>query len=198
MAESDWRRIDLFAPTPEHALLGDTLREFVSREVEPQAAEHDRTETFNHELFRQAGELGLLGVTIDEKYGGAGLEAIAAVQISEALASADPGFALSVLAHSVLFTQYIQVNGDDAQKERVLPRAVSGEWIGGLCMTEPAVGTDVMAMRTRARRDGDVYVLDGTKTFITNGGIDENTLGDAFYAPPRGPCFLCRRRRGKG
>jgi isovaleryl-CoA dehydrogenase len=180
MAETDWRRIDLFAPTPEHALLGETLREFVSREVEPQAAEHDRAETFNHALFRRAGELGLLGVTIDEKYGGAGLEAIAAVQISEALATADPGFALSVLAHSVLFTQYIQVNGDDAQKERVLPRAVSGEWIGGLCMTEPEVGTDVLAMRTRARRDGDAYVLDGTKTFITNGGIDENTLGDAF------------------
>jgi isovaleryl-CoA dehydrogenase len=180
MAESDWRRIDLFAPTPEHALLGDTLREFVSREVEPQAAEHDRTETFNHALFRQAGELGLLGITIDEMYGGAGMEAIAAVQVSEALATADPGFALSVLAHSVLFTQYIQVNGDDAQKKRVLPRAVSGEWIGGLCMTEPEVGTDVLAMRTRARREGDVYVLDGTKTFITNGGIDEQTLGDAF------------------
>jgi isovaleryl-CoA dehydrogenase len=180
MAESDWRRIDLFAPTPEHGLLGDTLRDFVSREVEPQAAEHDRNETFNHALFRRAGELGLLGVTIDEKYGGAGLEANAAVQICEALATADPGFALAVLAHSVLFSQYIQVNGDDAQKQRVLPRAVSGEWIGGLCMTEPEVGTDVLAMRTRARRDGDVYVLDGTKTFITNGGIDEHTLGDAF------------------
>jgi isovaleryl-CoA dehydrogenase len=180
MAESDWRRIDLFAPTPEHALLGDTLRDFVRREVEPQAAEHDRSETFNRALFGRAGELGLLGVTIDEKYGGAGLDATAAVQISEALATADPGFALSVLAHSVLFTQYILVNGDDAQKERVLPRAVSGEWIGGLCMTEPEVGTDVLAMRTQARRDGDVYVLDGTKTFITNGGIDEHTLGDAF------------------
>jgi isovaleryl-CoA dehydrogenase len=180
MAESDWRRIDLFAPTPEHALLGDTLRDFVSREVEPQAAEHDRSETFNHALFKRVGELGLLGVTIDEKYGGAGLEAIAAVQISEALATSDPGFALSVLAHSVLFTQYIQVNGNDAQKDRVLPRAVSGEWIGGLCMTEPEVGTDVLAMRTQARRDGDAYILDGTKTFITNGGIDEDTLGDAF------------------
>jgi isovaleryl-CoA dehydrogenase len=180
MTESDWRRIDLFAPTPEHALLGDTLRDFVSREVEPQAAEPARTETFNHALFRRAGELGLLGVTIDEKYGGAGLEAIAAIQISEALATADPGFALAVLAHSILFSQYIQVNGDDAQKQRVLPRAVSGEWIGGLCMTEPEVGTDVLAMRTRARREGDVYVLDGIKTFITNGGIDEHTLGDAF------------------
>jgi isovaleryl-CoA dehydrogenase len=80
----------------------------------------------------------------------------------------------------VLFAQNVNVNGNELQKKHVLPRAVSGEWVGGLCMTEPDVGTDVLAMRTRARRAGDVYLLDGTKTFITNGGIDENTLGDAF------------------
>jgi len=85
-----------------------------------------------------------------------------------------------VLAHSVLFAQNVNVNGNEVQRKHVLPRATSGEWIGGLCMTEPSVGTDVLAMRTRARRDGDAYVLDGTKTFITNGGIDERTLGDAF------------------
>ena len=98
MAEIDWRNFDLFAPTPEHALLSETLREFVSREVEPQAAEHDRNESFNHALFLRAGEMGFLGVTIGETYGGSGLEATAALQISEALATADPGFALAVLA----------------------------------------------------------------------------------------------------
>jgi isovaleryl-CoA dehydrogenase len=179
-AAEAWRRFDLFAPTPEHALLAETLEEFVRREVEPQAAEHDRSETFNHALFRRAGQLGLLGVTISEEYGGAGLDASAAVQISEALSRSDPGFALAVLAHAVLFAQNLNVNGNELQKKHVLPRAVSGEWIGGLCMTEPEVGTDVLAMRTRARREGDVYVLDGSKTFITNGGIDEQTLGDAF------------------
>jgi isovaleryl-CoA dehydrogenase len=172
--------LDLFAPTPEHALLADTLREFVAREVEPQAAEHDRSETFNRALFARAGELGLLGPTIPPEYGGAGLDATAAVQILEALASADPGFALAVLAHSVLFAQNVNANGSEEQRRRVLPRAASGEWIGGLCMTEPGAGTDVLAMRTRARREGDGYVLDGTKTFITNGGVDEQTLGDAF------------------
>src|SRR5262245_11403613 len=171
---------DLFAPTPEHVLLGETLREFVAREVEPQAAGHDRDETFNLALFRRAGALGLLGVTIGEEYGGAGLDACAAVQLFEALSTADPGFALAVLAHSVLFAQNVNVNGNEVQRKHVLPRATSGEWIGGLCMTEPSVGTDVLAMRTRARRDGDAYLLDGTKTFITNGGIDERTLGDAF------------------
>ena len=124
--------------------------------------------------------LGLLGVTIGEEYGGAGLDAIAAVQVYEALSTSDPGFALAVLAHAVLFAQNVNVNGNELQKKHVLPRAVSGQWVGGMCMTEPDVGTDVLAMRTRARRDGDVYVLDGTKTFITNGGIDEHTLGDAF------------------
>ena len=180
MDASEWRRLDLAAPTPEHELFAATLAEFVAREVEPQAAEHDRSETFNHGLFRRAAALGLLGVTIPEEYGGSGLDATAAVQLFEALSTADPGFALAVLAHSVLFAQNVNVNGNEVQRKHVLPRATSGEWIGGLCMTEPSVGTDVLAMRTRARRDGDAYVLDGTKTFITNGGIDERTLGDAF------------------
>ena len=176
----EWRSFDLFAPTPDHVQLAVTLREFVSREVEPQAAEHDREERFNHALFLRAGELGLLGVTIGEDYGGAGLDATAAVQIFDALAGSDPGFTLAVLAHSALFAQNVAVNGDELLRKHVLPRAVSGQWIGGLCMTEPEVGTDVLAMGTTARRDGEHYVLDGRKTFITNGGIDETTLGDAF------------------
>jgi isovaleryl-CoA dehydrogenase len=180
MSGGDWRSFDLAAPTPEHALLAETLREFVAREVEPQAAAHDRAERFNHALFRRAGELGLLGVILPAEYGGSGLDATAAAQLLEALSGSDPGFALAVLAHAVLFAQNVAVNGDEAQKRRVLPRAASGEWIGGLCMTEPEVGTDVLAMRTRAKRDGAAYVLDGRKTFITNGGIDERTLGDAF------------------
>jgi isovaleryl-CoA dehydrogenase len=177
---SDWRSFDLYAPTPEHALLADTLREFVAREVEPQAAEHDRAERFNHALFRKAGALGLLGVTLPAEYGGAALDATAAVQVLEALSTSDPGFALAVLAHGVLFAQNLAVNASEAQKRRVLPKAASGEWLCGLCMTEPEVGTDVLAMRTRAKRDGGVYVIDGRKTFITNGGFDERTLGDAF------------------
>ncbi len=185
MQEKDWRRIDLCAPTPEHALLAETLREFVTREVEPQAAEHDRAERFNRALFRRAGELGLLSVTIPEEYGGAGLDAVAAVQVCEALSTSDPGFALAVLAHAVLFAHNVAVNGDELHKRRVLPRSVTGDWIGGLCMTEPQVGTDVLAMRTTARRDGDVYRLSGTKTFITNGGVDDETLGDAFLVYAR-------------
>ena len=175
-----WRDLDLFAPTPEHQLLAESLREFVAREVEPQAADHDRAERFNHALFLKAGDLGLLGVTIPEEYGGAGLDPIAAVQVLEALSTSDPGFGLAVLAHSILFTQNCYVNGNEEQRKRILPKAVSGEWIGGMCMTEPGVGTDVMGMTTTATADGDDYIITGVKTFITNGGIDENTLGDIF------------------
>ena len=176
----DWQSADLFAPTPEHALFANMLAEFVAREVEPQAAQHDREERFNLSLFRKAGELGLLGVTIPEKFGGAGLDATAAVQVMEALSTSDPGFGLAVLAHSILFAQNLYVNGNDEQRSRILPAATAGESVCGMCMTEPAVGTDVIAMKSRARRDGDHYVIDGTKTFITNGGVDEKTLGDCF------------------
>ena len=176
----DWKALDLAAPTPEHALLADTLRSFVEREVEPQAQEADRSEEFNRDLFNRAGELGLLGVTLPEEYGGAGLDATAAVQISEILSTSDPGFALAVLAHSYLYAQNVNVNGSEAQKQHFLPKAASGEWVCGLCMTEPEVGTDVLAMRTSARRDGDRYLLTGRKTFITNGGVSDTELGDAF------------------
>ncbi len=175
-----WKDLDLFAPTTEHTLLAETLRDFVEREVEEQAAEHDRSERFNHALFLRAAELGLTGITIPEEYGGAGMDATAAVMVMEALSTSDPGFGLAILAHAILFAGNVWVNGNEEQRRRILPKACSGEWIGGLCMTEPEVGTDVMAMRTRAKRDGDHYVLDGIKTFITNGGIDENTLGDVF------------------
>jgi isovaleryl-CoA dehydrogenase len=182
---TDSAAFDLFAPTPEHALLAETLEAFVEREVEPQAADHDRREAFNHALFKRAGELGILGVTLPEEHGGAGLDAVAAVQVCEALSTSDPGFALAVLAHAILFAQNVHVNGNDVQKKYVLPKAASGEWIGGMCMTEPGAGTDVLGMTARARRDGDHYVIDGAKTFITNGGIDENTLGDAFVVYAR-------------
>ena len=91
MSDLSWRALDLYAPTPEHALLADTLREFVVREVEPQAAEHDRAERFNHALFRRAGELGLLGVTLPAEYGGAGLDATAAVQLLRGALDLGPG-----------------------------------------------------------------------------------------------------------
>ncbi len=194
----DWSHLDLAAPTPEHAMLAETLRSFVEREVEPQALAADRDEEFNRALFAKAGELGLLGVTLPEEYGGAGLDATAAVQVSEILSTSDPAFALSVLAHSYLFAQNVAVNGNEAQKREFLPPSASGEWIGGLCMTEPGVGTDVLAMGTKATRDGDTYRITGRKTFITNGGVGGDETGDAFIvyaatAPREISSFLVRK-----
>lgn len=181
----DWRDLDLFAPTDEHRLLAETVAVFVSREVEPQAAAFNREERFNIALFRRCGELGLLGLTVPEEDGGAGLDATAAVIVHEALSTADPAFCLAYLAHSVLFVNNLCHNASVAQRRRFLPPTISGERIGGMCMTEPGAGTDVLAMRTTARREGDSYVIDGRKTFITNGAIDDDTLGDVFLVYAR-------------
>jgi isovaleryl-CoA dehydrogenase len=171
---------DLYNPTDEHRALRETLRQFVEKEVDPQAMASDRAETFNLELFRKLGELGVLGITVSEKYGGAGMDAVAAVIVHEELAASDPGFTLSYLAHSMLFVNNFFQNASDEQRARHLPDVCSGRKIGGMCMSEPGAGTDVLGMRTTARREGDHYVIDGAKMWITNGAISDTELGDIF------------------
>lgn len=176
---------DLFNPTPEHASLREMVRSFAEREVDPQAAEHDRNETFNLPLFRKLGDLGLLGVTVDERFGGSGLDAVAAVIAHEEIAAADPGFCLSYLAHAMLFANNLQQNGNDEQRARYLPAACSGAAVCGMAMSEPAAGTDVLGMQTKARREGDAWVLDGAKMWITNGCTTTQELGDTFLVYAR-------------
>lgn len=170
----------LFTPTPEHQALREMVRAFAEREVAPQAQEHDRREAFNVSLFRKLGDLGLLGVTVDETWGGSGMDATAAVIAHEELSAADPGFTLAYLAHAILFANNLAQNGDDEQRGRFLPDACSGASIGGMCMSEPGAGTDVLGMSTRAVRDGDSYILNGAKMWITNGAIADGELGDTF------------------
>lgn len=174
MADSAWRELDLFNPTSEHAMIRETLQSFVREEVEPQALEHDRKEIFNVGLFRKLGELGLLGITVPEQYGGAGQDAVSAVIVHEELSASDPGFCLAYLAHSMLLVNNFAVNASEELKSRFLPKMCSGEWIGGMAMSEPAVGTDVLGMESTARREGDQYILNGRKMWITNGTIDDN------------------------
>lgn len=159
----------LYAPSEEHVLLRQSVRDFVAREVEPQAEEHDRSGTLNRGLLRKCGDMGLLGVTIPESDGGAGLDAVASVIVHEELAYSDPGFTLAYLAHAVLFVNNFYWAGNPGQWDAYLPNTLSGEWIGAMAMTEPAVGTDVLGMTTTAERDGDGFRLTGRKTFITNG-----------------------------
>jgi isovaleryl-CoA dehydrogenase len=160
---------DLFNPTEEHRMLREMVAEFTATEVEPQAAEYDEKGVLNVELFRRAGELGLLGVTIPEEDGGAGMDATAAVIVHHELSKSDPGFCLAYLAHAMLFVNNFYHCSNAEQRERYLPKVLSGEWVAGMGMTEPGAGTDVLAMSTTAVRDGDHYVLNGTKTYITNG-----------------------------
>lgn len=171
---------DIYNPTDEHAMLRRTVREFTAREVEPQALEHDRAEKFNLPLFRRLGEYGLLGLTVSADDGGTGMDASAAVIAHDELAYSDPGFTLAYLAHAMLFVNNFYVNSNAEQRARILPKVVSGDWVAGMGMSEPAVGTDVLGMKTRAVRRGDTYVLDGRKMWITNGCVDDRTLGDVF------------------
>jgi isovaleryl-CoA dehydrogenase len=166
----------LFNPTDEHRMLRDMVRDFTTTEVEPQAEKHDREQTLNRPLFERLGELGLLGITIPVEDGGAGMDAVAAVIAHHELSKSDPGFCLAYLAHSMLFVNNFYHCANEAQRKKYLPKSISGEWVGGMGMTEPGYGTDVLGMTTTAVDRGSHYVLNGTKTYITNG--------------PDGHCFL--------
>lgn len=175
----DWQEFDLYNPTEEHLMLRQTVQQFVQSEVEPQAAEYDRKEQFNLPLFRRLGELGLLGITVSDSFGGSGMDALAAVIAHEEIAASDPGFCLAYLAHAALCANNVAVNANDEQKKRWLPKLCSGEWVGSMGMSEPHVGTDVLGMKTTAVKKGDKYILNGRKMWITNGALDDKgTPGD--------------------
>lgn len=170
---TSWKNFDLLNPTDEHKMLRDTLKAFVTTEVEPQAHAHDKAEKFNLNLFKKIGELGLLGITVPENYGGAGMDATAAVIANEELSASDPGFCLAYLAHSLLAVNNLAVNGSEEQKKKYLPGLSSGELVGAMAMSEPDYGTDVLGMKTTAVKQGDHYILNGQKMWITNGAIDD-------------------------
>lgn len=150
-------------------MLRDSVAGFAAREIAPRAAEADRSDRFPMDLWRKFGELGLLGLTVAEEYGGAGMGYLAHMIAMEELSRASGAIALSYGAHSNLCVNQIHRNGTPAQKERFLPRLISGEHIGALAMSEPNAGSDVVSMQLRADRKGDRYVLNGTKMWITNG-----------------------------
>lgn len=173
MLDDNIRTFDLFNPSEEHLLLRKTIREFVQREVEGQALKFDRAESFNLPLFKSLGNVGLLGITAPEEFGGSGMDALSTVIVHEELSASDPGFCLAYLAHSMLCVNNIAWNANDEQRARILPKLCSGEWIGAMGLSEPGAGTDVLGMITRAEKKGDSYVLNGRKMWITNGTIDD-------------------------
>lgn len=155
-------------------MLREMVRDWTQEYVEPQALEFDRQEKFNLPLLRQMGEMGLLGISAPEEYGGAGLDATACTIVHEELSASDPGFALAYLAHSMLFVNNLAINGTEEQKQRILPLVCSGEWIGAMAMSEPDIGTDVLGLSTTAvQQDDGTWKINGRKMWITNGCLDE-------------------------
>jgi isovaleryl-CoA dehydrogenase len=179
--------MDIANPSEEHVMLRQMVRDWVQEYVEPQAFEHDKNEKFNLELLRSMGDLGLLGISASEEYGGAGLDATACAIVHEELSASDPGFTLAYLAHSMLFVNNLSFNGNEDQKARILPKVCSGEWIGAMAMSEPDAGTDVLGLSTTAKLNSDGnWCINGRKMWITNGCLDESgTPADVVWVYAR-------------
>jgi isovaleryl-CoA dehydrogenase len=154
---------------PALAEVRDAVRRFAREQVAPLAAAVDRDNEFPRRLWRMFGEQGLLGLTVPARWGGSDLGYLAHIIAMEEISRASASVGLSYGAHSNLCVNQIRLNGTDAQRDRWLPRLVSGEHIGALAMSEPGAGSDVMSMQTRAERRGDAFVLNGRKMWITNG-----------------------------
>ena len=160
-----------FRPTEEQELLRRTVREFAESEIGPHVMEWDEAQQFSSDLLPKLAELGLAGVQFSEEYGGAALSAVDYCICIEELARVCPAIALSVAAHNGLCSAHISIFGNDAQRQQYLPRLVRGEVWGAWGLTEAGAGSDAAGMRTTAVRDGDGWVINGAKTFITHGRI---------------------------
>ena len=168
-------------------MLRDTVMSFTADHVAPVAAEMDQTNIWPEGLWRKMGDAGLLGVTVEEEYGGAGLGYLEHVGAMEELSRGSGAVGLSYGAHSNLCVNQLRLNGTDEQKKRYLPKLVSGERVGALAMSESGAGSDVVSMKLRAEKKGDRYVLNGTKFWITNGPVADTLVVYAKTDPDAGP-----------
>ena len=186
-----------FALGDEIEALRETVHRFAQAKIAPRASEIDATNEFPRDLWEALGALGLHGITVEEAFGGAGMGYLAHVVAVEELSRASASVGLSYGAHSNLCVNQIRRNGSDAQRERYLPRLISGEHVGALAMSEPGAGSDVVSMKLRAQKRNDRYVLNGNKMWITNGPDADVLVVYARTDPDAGPrgitAFLVER-----
>src|SRR6476646_9179817 len=160
-----------FSLSEHHELLRKTVREFARQEVLPRARKWDEEERFPKEIVPKLAALGLLGIRTPKEYGGSGMDMQSYAICVEEIARADGSLALTVASHNGLGTGHVLAFGSEAQKKKYLPKAARGEWLAAWALTEPGSGSDSAGLRTTARRDGDTWVINGTKMFITQGSV---------------------------
>lgn len=177
-----------FSHSDEQLEFYRSVKEFAAKVVEPGAHERDVESRFDREVWDQLGKFGLLGLPVPEGYGGSGADIVTTCLALEALAEGghDAGLGLSVGAHVTIGTVPIWLHGTEEQKRRYLPKLCSGEWIGAMAITEPEAGSDTASIKCRARRDGDDWVVNGSKIFITNGSIADTVIVIAVTDPDAG------------
>jgi isovaleryl-CoA dehydrogenase len=185
MIANAWRGFDF--GLGEHVdALRDSVQSFTADRIAPRADEIDRTNKFPRDLWPELGRLGLLGITVEEQYGGTGMGYLEHCVAMEEISRGSAAVGLSYGAHSNLCVNQLRRNGTEPQKRRYLPKLISGEHVGALAMSEPGAGSDVVGMRTRAERRGDRYVLNGSKMWITNGPEAETLVVYAKTDPNAG------------
>jgi isovaleryl-CoA dehydrogenase len=185
MIPNAWRAFD-FGLGADIDALRDTIENFARDRIAPRADEIDRTNVFPRDLWPELGQMGLLGITVEEEYGGAGLGYLEHCVALEEVSRASGSVGLSYGAHSNLCVNQIRRTGTGAQKRHYLPKLISGEHVGALAMSEPGAGSDVVSMKTRADKRGDRYILNGSKMWITNGPIAETIVIYAKTDPKAG------------